>query len=200
MPWITGKEDDGLKEAKSKLRRAKLTLWLVPVGYILPALQDRRIGNRLTLKNWREEVQQAKDNIDWVLYDRTCPKRPLYPRKSALSSSNLTFKPHVQQRLDQLQSLFFRLPAELRNPIYMMFLGGHTVQLFVREGGKGGPKGSEGRPVLWDNVTAEEQYDHLSMVIWNNRWNDPTDYSWLRGASWPCSRNIVAFLQTCRRV
>jgi hypothetical protein len=118
----------------------------IPLAAVLPRRVQAWLQRLLIPHDVAESIGSAQVEHDWLIYDRTSRRRPLYPRKRALSLTDTTLMTCHSQR----QSPFFcRLPAEIRRLVYAEVLGGLTIEIQVTQGGSNGPKGSEGLSVFW---------------------------------------------------
>lgn len=169
-------------------RKKEAAVRLIPLASLLPRRVQAWLQTLLTPHNVAESIRCAQVEHDWLIYDRTCRRRPLYPRKRALSLANAT----LMTCHSQWKSPFFcRLPAQIRRIVYNEVLGGLTIEIQVTQGGFNGPKGSKGLSVLW-----------------GSRIDDSAGRYWCSpGYSGCCQRTegglrpwILPLLQTCRRV
>lgn len=198
--WIV--EEDDLRRAKADVRRIKAAMFGLSLVSVLPLPSSlkQRFDRKWSLEVWHEKLQTAQENLSWARYDLFFPKRPLHPRKRALSSSNLRFQPSLQECSEQLQSIFFRSPGEVRNEIYKRYLAGLLTELILSPPGKGGPEGSKNRTVLLKSFADDQAVDLYQVGFY-----DPFVLNWVHwmGASVESrgrSRNILSLLQTCRKM
>jgi hypothetical protein len=140
-----------------------------------------------------EDLYEAETDHRWAIYDKSRSKRPLYPRKRAISPSNQDFNPRKQQfDENQSQSLFFQiLPPELRGEVYRATFGGYLiVEITAAHGGFDGPPPSR---------------EHR--VFFGSRVHKLSGEVFIRGACYSQKRDavtwhptIVPFLLTCRKL
>jgi hypothetical protein len=160
----------------------------IPLASLLPRCVQARLQTLLTPRNVAESINCAQVEHDWLIYDRTRRRRPLYPRKRALSLTNAT--PMTSH--SQWQSPFFcRLPAQIRRLVYNEVLGGLTIEIQVTQGGFNGPKGSKGLSVLWGSRIDDSA---------SRYWCSPGYNGYLQKNEGGFKPWILPLLQTCRRV
>jgi hypothetical protein len=160
----------------------------IPLASLLPRRVQAWLQTLLTPRDVAESIGCAQVEHDWLIYDRTCRRRPLYPRKRALSLTNATLMTCHSQR----QSPFFcRLPAEIRRLVYNTVLGGLTIEIQVTQGGFNGPKGSKGLSVLWGSRIDDSA---------GRYWCSPDYNGYSQRTEGGFRPWILPLLQTCRRV
>lgn len=153
-------------------------------------------------------IDALEEEIAWLKYDKTAPKRPLVPRKRALSLTNSKFDPEESQISQQDQSPMFRLPLELRQNIYRRLFGNLLIDINMTHGGKNGPPGSENRRIfdsstIWQNgikiksatsMSKENQRLHEYAA---REFNSKVEYLPQEELEY---LSILPVLQSCRRV
>jgi transposase InsO family protein len=161
---------------------------LIPLPPLLPRRVQAWFQMLLTPRNVAESIRSTQLELDWLTYDRTSRRRPLYPRKRALSLTNAPLMKYQWQR----QSPFFSgLPAEIRRLVYVEVLGGLTIEIQVTQGGHNGPKGSEGLSIFWASRIDDSTGRYWCSPGYNGYFHGT------EGGFRPC---ILPLLQTCRRV
>lgn len=176
---------------KAELDRLKAqTKWTTLPTFMLPRPFDNWLQRTLQPKHVTQRIQRAQDDHDWAVYERTCRRRPLYPRPRELSRP----REGAFYSSQSLSPLFSHLIPELRWMVYLQLLGGLTIEIEASHGGHGGPKGSEGRFVHFASRITRASV--LSTSLQDQVW---------QGGSWDRSKNdftpsILPVLQSCRRV
>ena len=154
-----------------------------------------------TVENWLQKlflshadaryINEAQLELDWVLYDKTCRRRPLYPRKRQLSPSR---KDCVYRKRVTKQSalpFFFHTSAEIRKKIYLEVFGGLTIEIQAFVGGSRGPKGSEDRSVFHGS-----RIEDSTGRYWQSSGYGGFHHKREEGLK----PHIIPLLQTCRRM
>lgn len=160
----------------------------IPLAAVLPHRVQAWLQRLLIPHDVAESIGSAQVEHDWLIYDRTSRRRPLYPRKRALSLADTTLMTCHSQR----QSPFFcRLPAEIRRLVYAEVLGGLTIEIQVTQGGSNGPKGSERLSVFRGS-----RIDDSAGRYWCSPGYKGYSHK-IEGGFRPW---ILPLLQTCRRV
>lgn len=122
----------------------------------IPKTLQIRVRQRYNSAEVLEDLQEAETDHQWAIYDRSRARRPLYPRKRAISPGNRSFNPR-KQRYDAVQSqspFFACLPPELRAEIYRLVFGGHLlVDITATSGGYDGPPPSKEHTVFFGSWT-----------------------------------------------
>jgi hypothetical protein len=160
----------------------------IPLASLLPRRVQAWLQTLLIPRDVTESIGCAQVEHDWLIYDRTCRRRPLYPRKRALSLTNATLMTCNSQRQSPF---FYRLPAEIRRLVYNKVLGGLTIEIQVTQGGFNGPKGSKGLSIFWGSRIVDSAGRHWCSPSYNGY------YQRTEGGFRPW---ILPLLQTCRRV
>ena len=163
----------------------------LPLAFLLPRPVEEWLQMILTPRAVVETIRNAQVEHDWILYDRTCRRRPVYPRKRALSLTRKSRR-GSQQRSTQSQSqLFSRLPANIRTMIYREVLGGLTIKIQAFVAGTGGPKGSKNR-TLFNGSRIEDSAGRY--------WHSPGYGGFPSGKKYGLRPWILPLLQSCRRM
>lgn len=169
-------------------RKKESAIRPIPLASLLPRRVQAWLQTLLTPRDVAESINCAQVEHDWLIYDRTCRRRPLYPRKRALSLTKTTLMTCHSQR----KSPFFcRLPAQIRKLVYNEVLGGLTIEIQATHGGFNGPKGSKGLSVLWGSRIDDSAGRYWCSPGYNGYWQRT------EGGFRPW---ILPLMQTCRRV
>ena len=126
-------------KAQIALYRAKIRFWFLN---IIP-LSRKELA--------RQELRKFEDDYNWLVYDWFNLGRPIPLRQeSQCSAVDLGY-------LDQYQSLFFRIPVEIRRLVYRAHLTKITIDIVARRSGKYAPAGYESRAWLdWSCLEREQ--------------------------------------------
>jgi hypothetical protein len=169
-------------------RKKEAAIKPIPLASVLPRRVQAWLQRLLTPPDVAESISSTQVEHDWLIYDRTSRRRPLYPRKRALSLTNATLMACHSQRQSPF---FYRLPAEIRRLVYAEVLGGLTIEIQVTQGGFNGPKGSKGLSIFWGS-----RIDDSAGRYWCSPGYKGYPHK-TEGGFRPC---ILPLLQTCRRV
>lgn len=143
----TAKYEAKIEELKQEIcRKKEAAIRFIPLASLLPPRVQAWLQRLLTPHDMAESIDSTQVEHDWLMYDRTSRRRPLYPRKRALS---LTNAPLMRGHWQRQSPFFYRLPAEIRRLVYAEVLGGLTIEIQVTQGGHNGPKGSERLSIFW---------------------------------------------------
>lgn len=158
---------------------------------ILPRWAEVWLQKRLMPEAMTEAIQKAQVEHDWAVYDKMNRSRPMYPRPRTLS----IVRSNGAQRVSmQSKCLFFStLPPELRRLIYLYVLGGLKIDIRCAHGGHGGPKGSEGRFIIFSSNIQDSA---------GRMWHGGLESN--MGSHLPAVQkfkpSIIPLLQSCRRM
>ncbi|KAH8689421.1 hypothetical protein BGW36DRAFT_390840 [Talaromyces proteolyticus] len=179
--------DARITAAKLELERRKAEARSIPLYRLIPKPAKKWINNRLTPAT--EAVQEAQIEYEWAIYDKGALKRPLYPRKRAISPSNKAFRKGQQEYCSQEQSNFFKLlPPEIRVEIYRKVFGKLIIEIDTSHAGFNGPPPSSDHTIFWQSK--------IDDADGGGRWTS------LRHIEKPITFNphIVSLLQVCRQI
>jgi hypothetical protein len=160
----------------------------VPLASLLPRRVQAWLQTRFIPRDVAESIRSLQVEHDWLTYDRTSHRRPLYPRKRTLSLENA---PLVRYQWQQQSPLFCRLPAEIRRLVYDEVLGGLTIEIQVTQAGRNGPQGSEGLSIFWASRIDDSA---------GRYWCSPGYRGYPHGTEGGFRPWILPLLQTCRRM
>lgn len=175
-----------LKQEISREKEAATRI--IPLAWLLPRCVQAWLQTLLIPRDVAESIRNIQLEHDWLTYDLTSYRRPLYPRKRALSLTNAPFMTCQSQ---QQSPLFCRLPAEIRRLVYDKVLGALTIEIQVTHAGHNGPKGSEGLFIY----SASRIDDSAGRY-----WCSPGYGGYSHGSDRGFRPRILPLLQTCRRV
>lgn len=193
-----------LAESDAKINASKLEIArlekeairpLQPLAFLLPRPVEKWLGRLLTSREVGESVQKAQVEHEWLVFDRTCSRRPLYPRPRAISfTKKSSRKGSTQAYFMQSQSpLYALLPVEIRTAIYCQVLSGLMFEIWAFVCAGNGPKGSEDRTCF--------QESRIEDAANSDRYWQSGGYGGFPGRKehglkpW-----ILPLLQTCRRM
>jgi hypothetical protein len=169
-------------------RKKEAAIRPIPLASVFPRRVRAWLQRLLTPRDVAKSIDCAQVEHDWLIYDRTSRRRPLYPRKRALSLNNATLMTCHSQRLSPF---FCRLPAEIRRLVYAEVLGGLTIEIQVTQGGFNGPKGSKGLSILWGSRINDSA---------GRYWCSPGYKGYSHRTEGGFRPWILPLLQTCRRL
>ena len=159
----------------------------------LPGAVKTWLRKRVNTAEQLEDLHDAETDHQWAIYDKSRSRRPLYPRKRAISPSSTGFNSR-KQRYDASQSqspLFRLLPPELRAEVYRAVFGGYLiVEIEASHGGFNGPPPSR-------------EY----RVLFGSRVHKLSGEEFVKGGCFSCKKDaatwhptIVPLLLTCRKM
>lgn len=181
--------DDIIAAAKRKLKRQESAARVVPGDKYLPKATRTWLHKQLNREALIEAVEEARVDYQWALYDKTSRRRPLYPRRRAISPSNLAFRPQRQKHFSQEGSLFFKLPPELRAEVYQHLLVNLIIELDASHAGYNGPPPSEKYRVFYGSKITDART--------GAEWARP---SWNTKSTARYTPHILPLLQSCRQM
>lgn len=151
---------------------------------------ERRKAESLLTRN-TQSVEEAQIEYAWAIYDKSSLRRPLYPRKRAISPGSRSYRRQKQEYSchHQIQSNFFKLlPSEIRAEIYRMVFGNLIIEISAQHAGFCGPPPSEEYRVYEGSriVDADGGGEWASRPFRSS----PTTYT----------PYVVPLLQSCRRM
>lgn len=188
-----GEHDKKITAAKLRLERVKdEDAKKLPLGRLIPTALSRWASKRFTVKP-TDAVQEAEVEYLWTVYDKTAYKRPLYPRKRAITPTNESFDKARQSYLTQEQSsLFAILPPELRAEVYRKLFGKLIIDIEAGHSGFGGPVPSEDYKILRQRKIVD--------VTTGGELISGSTSSYTRNSDVVYISHIIPLLQTCRRM
>jgi hypothetical protein len=163
----------------------------LPLAFLLPRPVEKWLQRILTPRAVVETIRNAQVEHDWVVYDRTCRRRPMYPRKRALSLTKKSRKRSQQGSTQSQSQLFSRLSVDIRGMIYREVLGGLTIEIQAFIAGSRGPKGSENRTVFKGSRIED---------CAGRYWQSPGYGGFPSGKQYGLRPWILPLLQSCRRM
>jgi hypothetical protein len=185
--------DAKIEAAKREVDRLQKEInSLSPVERSLPEAGCLWVQQQLNSNEKLQALEEAEIDYQWTLYDKKNHRRPLYPRKRAISPSNKLFEPRKQAyHPTQEQSLLFKLlPPELRAEIYRAVFGSLIIEIDAAHAGFNGPPPSQAYRILFGSSivkTTGEQFIK-GKTYYNKR--DPIKWT----------PHIIPLLQTCRQM
>lgn len=190
--------DAKIAAAKLELERRKAQALPIPLPQIIPERARKWIRRRLRPFQQNpasaEAIEEAQVEYQWAIYDRSNLKRPLYPRKRAISPSNQAFRRDMQKHNSQKQSDFFKLlPPEIRAEVYRKVFGQLVVEIEAHHPTfRGGPPPSDDHVTFW--------MSKINDAASGGEWGSALHVSCHNAAPLQYIPHIVPLLQTCRQM
>lgn len=185
--------DDKIQAAKENLHRLEKRARAFPGDKYLPTSLRRALQTAIRGRAV-EIADEARVDYQWACYDKGSTRRPLYPRRRALSSSNKKFRSDIQTSLSQEQSSFFSLlPPEIRAEVYRHVFGHLIIEIEASHSGFNGPPPSSQFRVLCAS--------RLTDWTTGQQWLGPGSRGfYVKSETSTMKPHIVPLLQTCRRM